>query len=60
MRVKVYNDMMNDRLITEEQFRAMAQGYIRGLQARGEIDLPDVAEVMENTDEVVFIGYLTI
>ena len=60
MKVKVYNDTVHNKLITEEQFRAMARGYILGLQAEGRIELPDVNEVMLNSDEIVYVGELEI
>lgn len=54
--MKIYNDMIHDRLITESEFRCMAEGYILGLQAEGRIEFPSVEEVMLNTDEIVFVG----
>ena len=55
-KTKVYNDMIHGRLITESEFRCMAEGYVLGLQAEGRVELPSVEEVMLNTDEIVYLG----
>ena len=56
MKIKIYHDMIHNRLITEQQFRNMALGYVMGLQAEGRVELPSVEEVMLNMDEIVYLG----
>lgn len=58
--MKIYQNTKTNELLTHGQFRKRCADYIEQQKANGVTELPTIAEVMLNDDDIQLVGELDV